>query len=149
MFAGAVRVFCTMIVYILVPLSPVCADWINLTGAETAPNIAEIRVLEDRVNVRLEVYIGDLERFADLIPDKLMKHAEAARPSEGERLKHFADEVLRITSPDGAALPAKLKLVEPRLRVDRKSRTMRHRQRSSMPSSTMCTLHILSPRIRK
>jgi hypothetical protein len=25
------------------------ADWINLTGAETAPNIAEITVLDDRV----------------------------------------------------------------------------------------------------
>jgi hypothetical protein len=30
------------------------ADWINLTGAETAPNIAEITVYDDRVEVALE-----------------------------------------------------------------------------------------------
>ncbi len=30
------------------------ADWMNLTGAETAPNIAEITVLDDRVRVALE-----------------------------------------------------------------------------------------------
>jgi hypothetical protein len=119
--AVAARMVGLVSAFILVSLSPVHADWINLTGAETAPNIAEIRVLEDRVNVRLEVYIGDLQRFADLIPDRLMKNAGEGRPSEGERLKHFANEVLRITGPDGEALPAELKLVEPRLRVDRKS----------------------------
>jgi hypothetical protein len=31
--------------------SQVRADWINLTGAETAPNIAEISVFDDRVEV--------------------------------------------------------------------------------------------------
>ena len=45
------------------------ADWINLTGAETAPNIAEIYVLDDRVRLVLEVYVGDLDVFADLVPD--------------------------------------------------------------------------------
>jgi len=29
------------------------ADWINLTGAETAPNIAEITIFDDRVEVGL------------------------------------------------------------------------------------------------
>lgn len=38
------------------------ADWINLTGAETAPNIAEITVLDDHVKVVLEVYVGDLDK---------------------------------------------------------------------------------------
>ena len=38
------------------------ADWINLTGAETAPNIAEIYVLDDHVKVVLEVYIGYLRK---------------------------------------------------------------------------------------
>ena len=31
------------------------ADWINLTGAETAANIAEITILDDRVRVALEL----------------------------------------------------------------------------------------------
>ncbi|MGB5178287.1 MAG: hypothetical protein WBP44_06120, partial [Gammaproteobacteria bacterium] len=42
------------------------ADWINLTGAETATNIAEIYVLDDRVKLVLEIYVGDLEKFEEL-----------------------------------------------------------------------------------
>jgi len=45
------------------------ADFINLTGAETAPNIAEIYVLDDRVRVVLEVYVGDIGEFGELVPD--------------------------------------------------------------------------------
>ena len=97
------------------------ADMLNLTGAETAPNIAEITVLDDRVNVRLEVYIGDLDRFIDLVPDALLKDGGAGRPSESERMAHFATRVLGVRGPDGEPLPAELVMAEPRLRVDRKS----------------------------
>jgi hypothetical protein len=38
----------------------VWSDWINLTGAETSPNIAEIHVMGDPVQVKLEVYVSDL-----------------------------------------------------------------------------------------
>ena len=119
--AVVASVIALVVVFVLAPLSSAHADWINLTGAETAPNIAEIRVLEDRVNVRLEIYIGNLEAFADLVPNSLMKNAGKGQLGEGERLKHFSTQVLSILGPDGEALPAKLKLVEPRLRVDRKS----------------------------
>jgi hypothetical protein len=40
------------------------ADWLNFTGAETAPNIAEIRVFNDRVEVALEIFIGDEAVFS-------------------------------------------------------------------------------------
>ncbi len=36
--------------------TPVRADWVNLTGAEIAPNIAEIYILDDRVKLVLEIY---------------------------------------------------------------------------------------------
>ncbi len=49
------------------------ADWINLTGAETAPNIAEIYILDDHVKLVLEAYIGDLKTFEELIPDEWLK----------------------------------------------------------------------------
>ncbi len=49
------------------------ADWINLTGSETAPNIAEIYVLDDHVKLVLEAYIGDLKTFEELIPDEWLK----------------------------------------------------------------------------
>ncbi len=93
----------------------------NLTGAETAPNIAEIIVLDDKVTVRLEVYVGDLETFADLIPDDLLNNGGEGRASEAERLARFAQNVLSIRASDGQPLAARLKVAEPRLRVDRKS----------------------------
>ena len=42
---------------------PLWADWINLTGAETAPNIAEIVVADDAVEVAFELYPADQEYF--------------------------------------------------------------------------------------
>lgn len=117
------RPFRTLVVacLALISFTRAYADMLNLTGAETAPNIAEITVLDDRVNVRLEVYIGDLERFVDLIPDDMLKDGGMNRPPQVERMAHFSTRVLSITGPDGVPLPAKLRLAEPRLRVDRKS----------------------------
>ena len=97
------------------------ADLLNLTGAETAANIAEITVLEDRVNVRLEIFVGDLEHFIDLIPDDMLRDGGADRPSQDARMAHFSRSVLAIRGPNGAPFPAELRLAEPRLRVDRAS----------------------------
>ena len=58
---------------------PARADWMNLTGAETAPNIAEITVLDDRVRLALDIYIGVLDYFIELLPDDRLKTAEGAR----------------------------------------------------------------------
>lgn len=96
------------------------ADWINLSGAETAPNIAEIYVLEDRVKVVLEVYVADLDTFVALVPDDLMKSADG-RPSMQERMQVFANETLQMVTETGEKLPARVDRVERRQRVDRKS----------------------------
>jgi hypothetical protein len=77
---------------------PAHADWINLTGAETAPNIAEIYVLDDRVRVKLEVYIGDLDKFDDLVPDEWLRDA-AGRAS----LEPPAGQVSNSDSSDSPA----------------------------------------------
>ncbi len=95
------------------------ADWMNLTGAETAPNIAEITIEDDRVKLALEIYIGDLETFHDLIPDDWLKDAEVDRPALAERLRRFSSETFRFVTDRGEALPAELRLLEPRLRKDR------------------------------
>jgi hypothetical protein len=99
--------------------NPLRADWINLTGAETAPNIAEITVLDDRVRVALEVYVGNIEVFEALLPDDWFKRADAARPPYGERLKDFSDNIFQVVTEDGVRLRAQAKLVEARLRKDR------------------------------
>jgi len=97
------------------------ADWINLTGAETAANIAEIYVLDDHVRLVLEVYVGDLEFFDALVPDEWLKDEEVQRPAIKDRLRQFADETFQFVTDTGEKLPAKLALVEPRLRTDRQS----------------------------
>ena len=106
---------------LFVATTPVHADWINLTGAETAPNIAEIYVLDDHVKVKLEVYVGDLSSFEELIPDDWIEDKEIKRPALAERIEHFASNTLKFIADDGTMLPAQLILVEPRMRVDRKS----------------------------
>lgn len=97
------------------------SDWINLTGAETSPNIAEIHVMDDHVKVRLEVYVGDLAAFEDLIPDDWIEDKDVRRPPLAQRIEHFASSRLKFIADDGKPLPAELVLVEPRMRVDRRS----------------------------
>ena len=48
---------------------PAYADWINLSGAENAPNIAEIYINDDHVKVQLEIFVNDIMVFDRLIPD--------------------------------------------------------------------------------
>jgi hypothetical protein len=68
------RVLCNILLSILIGYGSVAsADWINLTGAETSPNIAEIYVLHDRVRVNLEVFISELDKFR-----RSGRHAAAA-----------------------------------------------------------------------
>ena len=100
---------------------PVQADWINLTGAETSPNIAEIYVLDDHIKVKLEVYVGDLETFEELVPDDWVKELDIQQPPLEQRIKHFANHTLKFIPDKGKPLSAQLVLVEPRMRVDRQS----------------------------
>lgn len=96
------------------------ADWINLSGAENARNIAEITVLEDRVRIALEIFVGDLEQFQDLIPEAWTAETRPDRPGLAERMKHFSTSVIQVRAgPDDIPLIAQLRIAEPRLRKDR------------------------------
>ncbi len=111
----------TLAVALLCLCRVVAADWINLTGAETAPNIAEIYVLEDRVKLVLEVYVGDLELFAELIPDDWIKDERIERPPLAAREERFSERRFQLVTENGEKLHARIDLVEPRRRVDRQS----------------------------
>ena len=118
----AVRTVVASLVFLAVAIVPAArADWINLTGAETAPNIAEITILDDRVRIALEIYIGDLDAFEALLPDDWLKKDVADRPPLPERLKRFSAEIFQVVTDGGTKLQAELKLLEPRLRKDRVS----------------------------
>lgn len=103
----------------LLTSATVRADWLNLTGAETAPNIAEITVFDDRVEVALEIYVEDLETFKALIPDAWLKELQVERPSLEDRLALFAEQGLRLVTDSGRILIPELRFAEPRLRKDR------------------------------
>ncbi len=116
-FSSLLRVAVLCVALLAAP--PARADWINLTGAETAPNIAEITVFNDRVEVALEAYVGDLKAFEALIPDTWLKDIEVERPPLAERLARFSESGLRFVTDTGKTLKAELRLAEPRLRKDR------------------------------
>jgi hypothetical protein len=113
--------FVSLHLFVLLLCGSARADWMNLTGAETAPNIAEITVLDDWVRVVLEIYVGNLATFKALLPDDWLKRGVADRPQLPQRLKRFSAEILQIVTDDGTKLQADMKLAEPRLRKDRYS----------------------------
>ena len=112
--------FIALISASLLPFT-VLADWINLTGAETSPNIAEIYVMDDHVRVVLEAYVDDLDVFEDLVPNDWVRKLVVERPDSAARMRRFSDKVLQVVAPGGERLQGQLKLVEPRQRIDRKS----------------------------
>ena len=104
---------------ILTVTPPVSADWINLTGAQSAANIAEIYVNDDHVRLELEIYVGDLDKFIDLLPDDWIKQTGVTPPPLEQRLKRFSTETFQIIADDKNRLPVQLEIVEPRLRKER------------------------------
>ena len=95
------------------------ADWINLTGAQSAPNIAEIYVNDHHVKLVLEIYVGDLDKFTDLLPDDWLKQSGVEAPPAAERLKRFSSETFQIIADKKHRLSARINKVEPRLRKER------------------------------
>ncbi len=116
------RIFRTIIlvfISILCLSSSATADWINLTGAQSAPNIAEIYVEDNHVRLVLEIYVNDIDKFMDLLPDDWLTKGGMKLPPIEERMRRFSTETFQMVADDKTQLMADLKLVEPRLRKDR------------------------------
>lgn len=107
-------------IFIMFP-GNVSADWINLTGSENSRNIAEIYVEEDQVTVKLEIFVDDLETFAELIPDDFFSQPIAGRPSLDERIRNFSEQTFKVIANADTRLTARIDLVEPRSRIQRYS----------------------------
>lgn len=106
-----------LVFLILVPSA--LSDWINLTGAQSAPNIAEIYIEDDHIRLVLEIYVGDLDKFVDLLPDDFLKASGIEPPPIQERIRRFSEETFQFLTEDKNRLLAELKLVEPRMRKER------------------------------
>ena len=116
------RIYLAGLLACLCLAAPLRADWINLTGAETAPNIAEIYVLDDRVRLILESPCRRTwRRSTELVPDDWVKDGAAKGHHWNCVCSTFAAETFQVVTESGEQLPARLELVEPRMRVDRKS----------------------------
>jgi hypothetical protein len=97
------------------------ADWINLSGAENAANIAEIYIDDDHVRIELEIFVNDMVTFDRLIPDQFFEGSQIKRPPPAVRMQQFSNEDLQIIADKDRKLQARLQLVEPRLRKERPS----------------------------
>ena len=94
-------------------------DWINLTGAQSAPNIAEIYVVDTHVRLVLEIYVGDLDKFVNLWPEDFLKASGMELTPIQERMKRFSEETFQFLTEGPKRLQAELKLIEPRMRTER------------------------------
>jgi hypothetical protein len=100
---------------------PVDADWINLSGADNAPNTAEIHIYDDHVRIDLEIFVNDIVAFDRLIPDEFFEGSDIKRPPLEDRMRRFSEEDFQIIADKKHKLQATLRLIEPRLRKERPS----------------------------
>ena len=110
-----------LIFFSCIARTPAKSDWINLSGAESAPNIAEIYINDDHVKIELEIFVNDVVTFDRLIPDSFFEGSDIKRPALAARMRLFSNEDFQIINDKGRKLQGGLKLIEPRFRKERPS----------------------------
>jgi hypothetical protein len=88
------KILLLLITFTLMVTSSAEADWINLSGAQNAPNIAEIYINDDHVKIELEIFVKDLVTFDRLIPDEFFAGTRIKRVSLEERMQQFSRTAL-------------------------------------------------------
>jgi len=101
------RFFSFLIIGIFFDVSTVLADWVNPTGAEIAPNIAEIRISDDKVRVAFEIHVDEIDVFRGLV---------GGDGSDSPDIMPF-----RVLRDEQVLLAPKVRLVKQRIRKDRYS----------------------------
>ncbi len=97
----------------------ILADAIIRTQAMLATTIAEIFVDENSVLLELEIGLGDLEAFRNIMPDEIYERLSNEPMSLRERLPKFFKEDLVLTVDDGEPLSGRILEMEPRNRIRR------------------------------
>ena len=99
---AAYKILINVLLASLCIISSAGADWINLTGAQSAPNIAEIHVNEDHIRLVLEIYVKDLDKFFDLLKkNKRLKLKEVQKSFKVE--PSVVEEWCRLFEEHGLA----------------------------------------------
>jgi hypothetical protein len=103
---------------LLVPAS-IGADAIIWTRAMLAPTIAEYFVNDGHVRVDLEIGLGDLEAFRNLLPDDIYEKLGHEPVPLAQRLERFFTHDLVIATDEGEPLSGRILEIKPRSRVRR------------------------------
>ena len=93
------------------------AHWMNLTGAESARNLAEIYIDNEQIRLVLEILPADLDHFRPgpvKAPPSASGSGSLKTGGKQSRLN------FSISTPDGRELPFRLKRLQPRTRKDRR-----------------------------
>ena len=95
------------------------ADAIVRSMAMQATTIAEYSVEADHVALKLEIGLGHVEAFRNLLPDELYQKLGHEHRDWAERLGRFVSQDLVIQDDRGRTLEGRLVAIEPRPRVKR------------------------------
>ncbi|NRB18333.1 MAG: hypothetical protein HRU33_12375 [Rhodobacteraceae bacterium] len=93
------------------------ADYLNTNGSESAPNFVEIRVLEDRVRISVEIDLGEYSKFFDTEASKEASSRSDVLDVVGST-RNF-----NVLDADGKKLEPKVTAIEIRSRMERPAPT--------------------------
>jgi hypothetical protein len=94
-------------------------DAIVRTQAMLAATIAEFFIEEDRIRVELEIGLGDLAVFRNLLPDEIYEGMGNPPHPLQERIPLFFQNDLAIVTGDGSSLEGRIVEIGPRARIRR------------------------------
>ena len=95
------------------------ADAIIRTQAMLASTIAEYYVEEQQIRLELEIGVGDLDAFRNLVPDEIYQKLGHPPRAFAERLADFYTRDLVIRADDGEPLIGRIVEMGPRARIKR------------------------------
>jgi hypothetical protein len=107
--------------------SVAAADLLNTNGADTAPNFAEVRILDDRVRVQLEIDFPDYPAF---VPGSAEALPEGSEPYPAG-LSEATGQAFAVRNADGATIIPNVRKIEVRDRTPRRVASVAPRARNS------------------
>lgn len=95
------------------------ADAVVTSRAMKSSTIAEVFIEEEHVKVTLEIGLGDLKTFQNLLPDDILTKMGISAPPLAERLPQFFAKDLTVQADGGSPIMGKILSMEGRPRITR------------------------------
>jgi hypothetical protein len=97
----------------------ILVGWIKCNETQQSPEQPQPNVEDNQVRLVLEIYVNDIDKFVELLPDEWLKQLSKNSPPMQERMQRFSTEGFQVVVGDQQRLMAELKLVAPRMRSKR------------------------------